>query len=122
MEHDRFHAGCICPSTNSLFLCANNAFVVLSPRCSYTLHNKGRIFENVKEQIEPIAVDLMAIAANACVMCMPLGRYMAKHTALRVCKLYKDLQTVWVSHTAPAGSLEGGCVINVDVHMWTAAG
>lgn len=43
-------------------------------------------------------MDLLNICANACVRSMTLGFYMAQHTALRICKLYKDPQTLWVSN------------------------
>jgi hypothetical protein len=68
----------------------------LCSSASYSLQNKGRLFTSAKDQIQPIAVDLLNICANACVRSMTLGYYMAQHTALRICKLYKDPQTLWV--------------------------
>jgi hypothetical protein len=69
----------------------------LCSSASYSLQNKGLLFSSAKDQIQPIAVDLLNICANACVRSMPLGFQMAQHTALRICKLYKDPQTLWVS-------------------------
>lgn len=66
--------------------------------CSYSLHNKGLIFEAAKDQGQTIAVHLLGIAANACVRVASLGFIMAHRTALNICKLFKDPRTLWVSN------------------------
>jgi len=64
---------------------------------SYSLHNKGNLFEAAKDQIQPVAVDLLNLAANAVVISRPLAIHITQQTALRVCKLYKDPHGLYVS-------------------------
>jgi hypothetical protein len=75
--------------------------------CSYNLHSRGYLWQDVKDQVQPIAIDLLNLAGNAAIPDMEdcpgmirsptLGAYMAQHTALPVCKMYQDPETLWVS-------------------------
>lgn len=86
-------------SVLQLLLCCSSAacFVSIHSRCSYSLHNRGVLFEAAKDQAQMIAVRLLSIAGNACARNRALAQYMATHSALNICKLFKDPQTLWVS-------------------------
>jgi hypothetical protein len=64
--------------------------------CSYGLHNRGDLWEDAKDQIQAIAIDLLGLAGNAMTWITPLGSYLAQHTAMNICKLYQDPRTTWV--------------------------
>lgn len=65
--------------------------------CSYDLHSRGMLFQTTKDQIQPIAIDLLALAANAVLLSPSLGLYMAEHTALAICDMYQSPHHLWVS-------------------------
>jgi hypothetical protein len=67
--------------------------------CSYNLHDRGHLWQDVKDQSQPIAIDLLSLAGNAICKCPGLPRvpYLAQHTALKICKLYQDPEAQWVS-------------------------
>lgn len=69
---------------------------VCVPAYSYTLHDRGYLFESSKDQIQQVAVGLLNLAANAVVISMQLAAVIINGTALRICKLYRDPHTQWV--------------------------
>lgn len=87
--------------------------------CSYSLHNKGFEFFHAKDQTQTVVVSLLNLTASGIMCSETLLEQCTKHTAMAICKLYKDPFQIWVSFLQQGWP--SACIAFTDLDK-TAAG
>lgn len=80
----------VCAMPCCLVLCRAVLCLNCCVACSYSLHNKNWAFFNAKDQTQSIANNLLNLAASALNVSDTLLTQLRQHTALNICKLYRD--------------------------------